>query len=259
MSKIHLTIIGILALLLCLGCENMRGLGAGTGSGGGMVSAKASVEVSYDIDWASVPMAEMPTKYQTWKIETDEYLQWVRWSVAEIRGVRGQIAALFGVSASADANTIANAIRGAIKVEAKLVVEAKASASASGHMKPGEAHAQTQAEGFASVRWETTTTIDPEIQRRMDSVRGYMHQMISIDYVISTMENRGQELNERGMQLHAESVTDLATDPTLAVHLPTIQATLESGSSTCMQANAEVGSIRSDISAIRNALETTFR
>lgn len=263
MSKILalLTLMCFFALLV--GCDSLQ-LGNNKGNSyqagsQSSVEAEASVDVSYKANWQGVAMAKLPPKYAQWQLEVDAYFKWVNWNVAEIVKVRAGIATLFGVSANASASEIADAIRSTVKVKAKLVVQTEADLNASSGMSTDSAYAQANSSGFAKVQWQTETTVDPSIRAKLDQVQFHIQSLVKIQYVINSMEKRGNELSNRGMRLHAECVTDIAKEPTLVMQSGQIQASLKDGSNKCVSANAKVVEVKADTHAILNAMQTTFK
>ena len=61
-----------------------------------------------------------------------------------------------------------------------------------------------------------------------------------------------------GMQLYAESVTDLANDPTLALQLNNIQAELKKGAEACSAANDRQSAMNRDLGTMVGAIDAQF-
>jgi hypothetical protein len=72
------------------------------------------------------------------------------------------------------------------------------------------------------------------------------------------LNGRGGDINARGLKLHVESVTDLASDPTLALQLNNIQAELKKGAEACGQANDKQGAMNSDLNTMTGAIDAQF-
>ena len=60
------------------------------------------------------------------------------------------------------------------------------------------------------------------------------------------------------MQLQVESVTDLANDPALVVHVNSIQAELENGSKAVGEANDKQAAMSSELRTMTDAIEAQF-
>ena len=59
-------------------------------------------------------------------------------------------------------------------------------------------------------------------------------------------------------RLYVESVTDLATDPTLALQLNNIQGELQKGADACGKANDKQGAMNGDLSTMSGAINAQF-
>jgi hypothetical protein len=260
----------VAAAALSTGC-------AGTMGG----SASASVDVSAEI---KLPIADMPTKYASWVVEAEGYLYAVDEAYARFTRARADLAAALGVEANADA--IAQFIRDAIKVETTVVCKppsfnaglaaecsaeanARAAGKAGGGKASGEAAAGIQAncEAKASLSLspgsctvETTASAHPLLsdKARWAKAEGSMQVILQMEVVNRHLDGRGADINTRGLELHVESVTDLAKDPTLALQLNNIQAELKKGAEAASAANEKQGQMNSDLGTMTGAIDAQF-
>lgn len=252
------------------------------GSGcAGTVSGSASVSVSATIQ---LPIAEMPAKYASWVVEAEGYLMAVDDAYGRLAQARADLAAALGVEATADA--IAAFIRDAIKVETTLVCQppsfsagfvaecsAEANARAAGKAgsggSSGEATAGIQANCEAraslslspgSCTLETTVSQHPILgdAARWARVESNMKIMLQLAAANDHLDGRGAGINGRGMQLYVESVTDLATDPTLALQLNNIQAELKRGADATGAANDRQAEMNRDLDVMTAAIDGQF-
>ena len=249
------------------------------GSMGG--SASASVSVSAEI---RVPIAEMPPKYASWVVEAEGYLQAVDQAYAMHMQATADLAAALGVEANADA--IASFIREAIQVETTLVCQppsfnaglvadcrADASARAAGNAGSGGASGQAAAgiqancQAKASLSMspgsctlETTVSEHPILSdaSRWAKIEANMKVILQLHAANAYLDGRGGDINARGMQLHVESVTDLANDPSLALQLNNIQAELKKGAEAASAANDKQSAMNHDLATMSRAIEAQF-
>jgi hypothetical protein len=263
-----------LALVLALAA-------ASSSCGGASLNAQASVSVSAEI---KVPIAEMPAKYASWVVEAEGYLWAVNDAYARHEQAKAELAAALGVQA--DAQAIADFIRAAIKVQTKLVCTppsfnanltaectATANARASGRAGSGEAsgaasagiQANCQARASLSLSpgkctLETTVTEHPILSNpaKWAKIEANMKIVLQLNAANDHLDGRGAGINTRGLQLHVESVTDLASDPTLALQLNKIQAELKRGAEACGQANDKQAAMNSDLDTMTAAIDAQF-
>jgi hypothetical protein len=252
------------------------------GCAGGL-SGSASASVSVDVE-IKLPIADMPTKYASWVVEAEGYLQAVNEAYARYTRATADLAAVLGVEANASA--IANFIRDAIQVETTLVCQppsfnaslvadcrADANARASGKAGSGGAssaasagiRANCEAKGSLSLSpggctLETTVSEHPILSNasKWAKVEANMKIILQLSAVNSHLDGRGADINVRGMELYAESVTDLAKDPTLALKLNDIQAELEKGANAASVANDKQGEMNSGLGQMTGAIDAQF-
>ncbi len=249
--------------------------------GGGTFGAHASVSVSAEIQ---VPIAKMPPKYASWVVEAEGYLQAVNQAYDMEQQATADLAAALGVQANADA--IAQAIRDAIKVKTKLVCQppsfsanlvadctAKASARAAGNAGNGGAAGEASAgikancEASASLSLkpgsctlETTVSQNPILSdaARWAKLQTSMKVILQLHAANAYLNGRGAGINQRGIQLYGESVTDLAKDPTLALQLNNIQAELKKGADAVGAANDKQAAMNNDLGMMTDAIDAQF-
>ncbi len=266
----------IAAALLSPAC-----VAGGGGAGGGSFRGSASVSVSADIQ---LPIAKMPAKYASWVVEAEGYLQAVNQAFAMHGRATAELAAALGVEANADA--IANFIRSAIQVKttlecsppsfnASLVGECSASASAraagnagsggsSGQASAGiQANCQAKASlsmspGRCTMR--TTVSQHPILSdaARWARIETNMKIILQLSAANAHLNGRGGDINVRGMQLYGQSVTDLASDPTLVLQLNNIQAELQKGANACGKANDKQAAMNGDLNTMSGAINAQF-
>jgi hypothetical protein len=250
-------------------------------AGGGSFRASASVSASAEI---KLPISQMPPKYASWVVEAEGYLQAVNQAYDMHGRATAELAAALGVEANA--NAIANFIRDAIKVKttlectppsfnAGLVGECTASAgaraagNAGGGAASGQASAGIQANcqakaslsmspGRCTLR--TTVSQHPILSDadRWAKVEANMKIVLQLSAANEHLNGRGADINARGLQLHVESVTDLASDPTLALQLNNIQTELKRGAEACGAANDKQSAMNSDLSTMTSAIDAQF-
>lgn len=249
--------------------------------GGGTFRGSASVSASAEI---RLPIAQMPPKYASWVVEAEGYLQAVNQAYQMNGRATADLAAALGVAANADA--IANFIRSAIQVRttldcqppsfnAGLVTECSASASAraagnagnggaSGQASAGiQANCQAKASlsmspGHCTLR--TTVSQHPILSdaARWAKVEANMKIILQLSAANRYLSGRGADINVRGMKLYVESVTDLASDPTLALQLNNIQGELQKGADACGKANDKQAAMNGDLDTMASAINAQF-
>ena len=72
------------------------------------------------------------------------------------------------------------------------------------------------------------------------------------------LNGRGGDINVRGLQLNVEAVTDLVSDPTLALQLNNIQAELQQGANACGKANDKQRAMTGDLNTMSGAIDAQF-
>lgn len=250
-------------------------------AGGGSFRASASVNVSAEI---KVPIAQMPPKYASWVVEAEGYLQAVNQAYDMHGRATADLAAALGVEANASA--IAAFIRDAIQVKttmectppsfnASMVADCSASASARAAGNAGNGGAAGQASGgiqancqakaslsLSPGRCTLTTTVSQHPilgdAARWAKVEANMKIILQLDAANEHLNGRGGDINARGMKLYVESVTDLASEPTLALQLNNIQAELKKGANACSVANDKQSAMNSDLDTIAGAIDSQF-
>ncbi|MCP4445767.1 MAG: hypothetical protein GY811_10560 [Myxococcales bacterium] len=251
------------------------------GCGGAAFGGSVSVSASADIN---VPLAKMPAKYASWVVEADGYLSAVNDAYSRHTRATTALAGALGVEANADA--IANFIRDAIQVESTLVCEppsfkaglvaecsASANARASGSAGNGGAHgaaaagikANCQAKASLSLSpgsctLETTVTEHPILSNaaKWAIVESNMKIILQLRVANAFLDGRGAGINARGLDLHVESVTDLAKEPSLALQLNNIQAELKKGADATGKANDKQAAMNSDLRTMTRAISAQF-
>ena len=249
--------------------------------GGGSVRGSASVSATAEI---RLPIAQMPPKYASWVVEAEGYLQAVNQAYAMHARATADLAAALGVQANA--NAIANFIRSAIQVKttlecqppsfnAGLVAECSASANAraTGNARNGGASGQASAgiqancEAKASLSLSpghctlrTTVSQNPILSdpARWAKIEENMKIILVLRAASAHLNGRGGDINVRGMQLYVESVTDLVSDPTLALQLNNIQAELQKGAGDCSKANDKQRAMNGDLDTMAGAIDAQF-
>jgi hypothetical protein len=251
--------------------------------GGGGFRGSASVNVSASAE-IKLPIAKMPPKYASWVVEAEGYLQAVDQAYAMNTQATAELAAALGVEANATA--IANFIRSAIKVKttmectppsfsASMVSECTASAGARAAGNAGNGGASGQASAGIQANCQakaslslspghctmkTTVTQDPILSdpARWAKMEANMKIILQLSAANEHLNGRGGDINARGMTLYVESVTDLASDPTLALQLNNIQAELKKGADACGKANDKQGAMNSDLNTMSGAIDAQF-
>jgi hypothetical protein len=249
--------------------------------GGGTFQGSASVNASADIQ---LPIARMPAKYASWVVEAEGYLQAVN-QAYEMQGrATAELAAALGVEANA--NAIANFIHSAIQVKttldcqppsfnARLVSECSASANARAAGNAGNGGAAGQASAGIQANCQakaslslspghctlkTTVSQNPILSdaNRFAKIEANMAIILQLNIANEHLNGRGGDINVRGVKLYVESVTDLASDPTLALQLANIQAELKKGSDACGAANNKQAAMNGDLNTMSAAIDAQF-
>jgi len=256
------------AVMLASGC-------AGTVSGGVTVSASASIQI---------PIAQMPAKYASWVVEAEGYLYAVNMAYSRHARAKADLAAALGVGA--DANAIAGFIRDSIKVKTTLVCQpprleasfvadcrAKAYARASGSAGNGQAsgaasagiRANCEASGRLSLSpggCKVTTQVSqhPLLSNaaKWAKAQAAMKIILQLSAANAHLDGRGESINRRGLQLHVQSVTDLAKAPTLVLQLPKIQAELKKGANATSAANDRQFAMNGELRKMTSAIDAQF-
>lgn len=249
--------------------------------GGGTFRGSASVSASAEI---RLPIAQMPPKYASWVVEAEGYLQAVNQAYEMNGRATADLAAALGVEANADA--IASFIRRAIQVKttldcrppsfnASFVGEctANANARAAGNAGNGGASGQASAGIQANCQARASLSLSPghctlkttvsqhpilSDPARWAKIEANMKIILQLSAANRYLNGRGADINVRGMKLYVESVTDLASDPTLALQLNNIQTELQKGADACGKANDKQGAMNSDLSTMSGAIDAQF-
>ncbi len=247
----------------------------------GSLQGSASVSVKADLD---IPVAKMPAKYASWVVEAEGYLQAV--SDAHMRHARATVdlAAALGVEANADA--IANFIRDSIQIQTTMVCtppsfsaglvsecSAQANARASGKAGSGGAYGESSAgiqancQAKASLSLspgsctiETTVSEHPILSdaARWATIETNMKIVLQLSAANEYLDGRGGGINSRGLQLHVESVTDLASDPSLVLYFNKIQAELKRGAQATGMANDKQMTMNGELRTMTGAINSQF-
>lgn len=256
-------------------------LGCGGAVGGGTFGASASVSVSADI---KVPLAQMPPKYASWVVEAEGYLFAVRDAHARHQRAKAELAAALGVAA--DAGAIAAFIRDAIQVETTVICKppsfnasltanctAEAGARASGSAGNGGASGTASAGIQANCRAKTSLSLSPgsctvetsvsehpilSDAARWATIESNMKIFLMLSAANMHLDGRGSDINLRGLELHIQSITDLARTPTLALQLNQIQAELKKGAESVGEANDRQAAMNSELRTITGAINANF-
>jgi hypothetical protein len=249
----------------------------GGGSFGGSASVSASAEIK-------LPISQMPPKYASWVVEAEGYLQAVNQAYEMHRRATAELAAALGVEANA--NAIANFIHNAIHVKttldcqppsfnAGLVSECSASAGARAAGNAGNGRASSQASagiqancqaraslslspGHCTLR--TTVSQNPILSDpdKWARIEANMKIILQLRAANEHLDGRGGNINARGMKLYVESITDLASDPSLALQLNNIQAELQKGADACGKANDRQRAMNGDLATMSGAIDAQF-
>ncbi len=252
-----------------------------TGGAGFRGSASVNVSASAEI---KLPIAKMPPKYASWVVEAEGYLQAVDQAYAMHTQATAELAAALGVEANA--NAIANFIRSAIQVKttmectppsfnASLVGECTASAGAraAGNAGNGGASGQASAGIQANCQAKASLSLSPghctlkttvsqhpilSDPAKWAKIEANMKIVLQLSAANEHLNGRGGDINARGMKLYVESVTDLASDPTLALQLNNIQAELKKGADACGKANDKQSAMNGDLNTMSGAIDAQF-
>jgi hypothetical protein len=268
------------AVLAAVALSSACVAGGGAG-GGGSFHGEASVSASAEIQ---VPIAQMPAKYASWVVEAEGYLQAVNLAYEMHGRATADLAAALGVAANADA--IANFIHSAIQVKttlecqppsfnASMVSECSASAGARAAGNAGNGGASGQASAGIQANCQakaslsmspghctlkTTVSQNPILSdaARWATIEANMKIILQLDAANAYLDGRGGDINARGMKLYVESVTDLASDPTLALQLNNIQGELQRGADACGKANDRQRAMNGDLNTMSGAINAQF-
>ncbi len=250
-------------------------------AGGGSFRGSASVSASAEI---KLPIAQMPAKYASWVVEAEGYLFAVNQAYDMHGRATAELAAALGVEANADA--IANFIRSAIQVKTTLVCQppsfnaglvgecsASANARAAGNAGNGGASGQASAGIQANCRARATLSLSPgrctlnttvsqhpilSDPNKWARIEANMKIVLQLSAANEHMSGRGADINVRGMKLYVESVTDLASEPTLILQINNIQAELQKGANACGEANDKQLAMNSDLNTMSGAIDAQF-
>jgi hypothetical protein len=250
-------------------------------AGGGSFRGSASVSASAEI---RLPIAQMPTKYASWVVEAEGYLLAVNQAYEMHGRATAELAAALGVQANA--NAIANFIRSAIQVKttlecqppsinAGLVADCSASAGAraAGNAGNGGASGQASAGIQANCRAKASLSLSPgrctlkttvsqhpilSDPNRWAKIEANMKIILQLGAANEHLNGRGGDINVRGMKLYVESVTDLASDPTLLLQINNIQAELQKGANACGKANDQQAAMNGDLNTMSAAIDAQF-
>ncbi len=265
------------ALASVLAAVSLSSACAGSGSFRGSASVSASAEIR-------LPIAQMPSKYASWVVEAEGYLQAVNLAFDMHGRATADLAAALGVEANA--NAIANFLRSAIQVKttlecqppsfnASLVSECSASASAraSGNAGNGGASGQASAGIQANCQAKASLSLSPgrctmkttvsqhpilSDAAKWARIEANMKIILQLSAANGHLNGRGADINVRGMRLYVESVTDLASEPTLVLQINNIQAELKKGAAACGQANDKQGAMNGDLNTMSGAIDAQF-
>ncbi|CAN5900214.1 hypothetical protein BH11MYX2_BH11MYX2_35430 [soil metagenome] len=248
---------------------------------GGSFQGSASVSASADI---RVPIAQMPPKYASWVVEAEGYLQAVNQAYEMNSRATADLAAALGVEANATA--IANFIRNAIQVKTTMVCQppsfnarlvgectADANARAAGNAGNGGASGQASAGIQANCQARASLSLSPghctlsttvsqnpilSDPARWAKMEVSMKIILQLSAANRYLDGRGGDINARGMKLYVQSVTDLASDPTLALQLNNIQVELQKGADACGKANDKQSAMNRDLDRMSGAIDAQF-
>ena len=226
----------------------------------------------------------MPPKYASWVVEAEGYLQAVNQAYEMHGRATADLAAALGVEANA--NAIANFIRSAIQVKTTLVCQppsfnaslvsecsASASARAAGNAGNGGASGQASAGIQANCQARASLSMSPggctlktsvsqhpilSDPAKWAKIEANMKIILQLSAANSHLNGRGNDINVRGMSLYVQSVTDLASDPTLVLQINNIQAELKKGANACAQANDKQGAMNGDLNTMSGAIDAQF-
>ncbi len=247
----------------------------------GALQGSATVSVKADID---IPIAQMPTKYASWVVEAQGYLHAVSDAYARHTQATAALAGALGVEANASA--IARFIRDSIQIKTTMVCtppsfsaglvadcSAKANARASGKAGSGGAYGESSAgiqancQASASLSLspggctiETTVSEHPILSdaARWATIETNMKIILQLSAANVYLDGRGAGINSRGLQLHVQSVTDIAKDLSLALQFNKIQAELKRGAQATGEANDKQFAMNADLNTMTGAINRQF-
>jgi hypothetical protein len=107
---------------------------------------------------------------------------------------------------------------------------------------------------------ETTVSEHPILSdaAKWAKIEANMKIVLQLSAANVHLDGRGGDINARGLQLHVESVTDLAEDPTLALQLNNIQTELKKGAEAVGAANDKQAAMNSDLNIMVQAIDAQF-
>lgn len=247
----------------------------------GTFGARTSLTVRAEIN---VPIAQMPSKYASWVVEAEGYLAVVNEAYARFTQARADLAGALGVDAEGQA--IAAFIRDAVQVRTEMSCQppsfnaglvsdcrADANARAAGKAANGQASGESTAgiqancEARASLSLRpgsctVTTTVNqhPLLSdaARWAKIESDMKVILLLSAANVHLDGRGAGINGRGNQLRVESLTDLASDPTLALRMEAIQAELENGARAAGEANEKQIEMNQELRIMSDAINAQF-
>jgi hypothetical protein len=151
-------------------------------------------------------------------------------------------------TACAGARASGNAGNGGASGQASAGIQANCQARASLSLTPGH------------CTMTTTVSQHPILSdaARWAKIEANMKIILQLSAANRHLNGRGGDINVRGLQLHVESVTDLASDPTLALQLNNIQAELKKGADACGKANDKQSAMNSDLNTMSAAIDAQF-
>jgi hypothetical protein len=150
---------------------------------------------------------------------------------------------------------------------------ARGSAAASGKAANGQASSeasggiQANCEAMSSLSlspgscvMKTTVSQHPILgdAAKWAIVESNMKVILQLSIANTHLDGRGAGINSRGLQLQAESVTDLANDPTLVVQLNSIQVELETGAKAVGEANDKQAAMNTELGTMTEAIDAQF-
>ena len=159
--------------------------------------------------------------------------------------------------------------------QAGLVADGRAQAGARASGKAGSGGAQGDAsagiqancEAKASLSLspgkctiETTVSEHPILSdaAKWATIEANMKIVLQLSAANEHLDGRNAGINGRGLQLHVESVTDLAKDPTLALQLNKIQTELKKGAEAASAANDTQIAMNTELRTMTNAINSQF-
>ena len=97
-----------------------------------------------------------------------------------------------------------------------------------------------------------------ELPARWAKVEANMKIILQLHAANRHLDGRGAGINSRGLELYVQSVTDLASDPTLALRLNQIQAELKKGAEATGEANDKQAEMNRDLARMTGAIDGEF-